>query len=1034
ANGLVASLAKSSRWSELLRGLASKGSLEPSVVTFGVAITGCSRASAWCAAVRLAEVLLEVGVEPSVISATSAVSTCEKSSAWQCAVQSLNDLSLRSLEPNIVGFGAVASACEKAGGFWRQAAQQLQSLRRRGIQVSLVLLNAVSSACEKACASGTDGSPWQLGISLLALAPKLKMLPDAVSHNAAISACEKVGAWEQALDLLQDLRRLGLLSTLSFNAAISACARTFRWDLALLLWEDLASCGLQPDLITYSSLISACEKGLVWRRALAIFSELSWGEDPGTGKREAVNRGIKPDLVLCNAVVSACEKGQQWEKALWLVMTLRKLGPSPDAVSYSAAISACSKSAWPWALWLFTHAGDVSLPAASAALGAVARARSWQVALALASLMRQRGALDAGTLALVADASGSSGQLPGIMEEVPLDKLRNVAIIAHVDHGKTTLVDQLMKQSGMGLKVTERMMDSKALEQERGITILSKATRISWNGYVFNIVDTPGHADFGGEVERVLSMVDGVVLLVDIIEGPKAQTKFVLQKALKHEKMKPLVVINKVDRPLTRDPGEVENDIFDVFATMASNDDQLEYPTLYASGKAGFCARSLEEARSDSRPTDMAVLYEAIKDVVPPPSPQEADPAVVAADEKCKGFSMLVSQLDRLPALGPTVTGKVFSGQIHKGDKISCKNLQGEVVASGKVKEITVVLGVTREPVKMAKAGDIVSISVQGFMPKWTQTLVSHAKVPPVPCQPIDPPILAVRASVNDSPLAGKDGKYITLNAMGERLEKEALTNPAIEIAASPNRDYFEIRGRGEMQLGILIEEMRREGYEMSLSPPSVVKSVSEDGTTMEPWEDVQIEVDLNHGSQVIERMSGRNAKIVDMNTVGDRQVIRLEAPTSSMLGLRSWLREISGGTAIVVSEFKEMQPLGPPAPRDRNGVLCANTAGIATAVDLGKAARLGKLFIGDGFEVYPGMIFGESNGQLDIDTNISRKHDGYTSASGYSPPAEKRLEEALSYILEDEKLEVTPKRIVMRKAILDANERRVAAKAAAKR
>ncbi|CAJ1420432.1 unnamed protein product [Effrenium voratum] len=265
-------------------------------------------------------------------------------------------------------------------------------------------------------------SPWQLGISLLALAPKLKMLPDAVSHNAAISACEKVGAWEQALDLLQDLRRLGLLSTLSFNAAISACARTFRWDLALLLREDLASCGLQPDLITYSSLISACEKGLVWRRALAIFSELSWGEDPGTGKRE----GIKPDLVLCNAVISACEKGQQWEKALWLVMTLRKLGPSPDAVSYSAAISACSKSAWPWALWLFTHAGDVTLPAASAALGAVARARRWQVALALASLMRQRGALDAGTLALVADASGSSGQLPGIMEEARGLLLRQV--------------------------------------------------------------------------------------------------------------------------------------------------------------------------------------------------------------------------------------------------------------------------------------------------------------------------------------------------------------------------------------------------------------------------------------------------------------------------------------------------------------------------------------------------------------------------------------------------------------------------------
>lgn len=619
------------------------------------------------------------------------------------------------------------------------------------------------------------------------------------------------------------------------------------------------------------------------------------------------------------------------------------------------------------------------------------------------------------------------------VEETPLEKLRNVAIIAHVDHGKTTLVDQLMKQSGMGLKVTERMMDSKDLEQERGITILSKATRISWNGYVFNIVDTPGHADFGGEVERVLSMVDGVVLLVDIIEGPKTQTKFVLQKALKHPKMRPLVVINKVDRPMMRDKGEVENDIFDIFATMASADEQLEYPTLYASGKAGFCARSLEEAQSENRPTDMVTLYETIRDVVPPPEPAEVDPEVIAADEKNKGFSMLVSQLDRLPALGPTVTGKIHSGQIHKGDKISCKNLNGEVVGSGKVKEITVVLGVTREAVKSAKAGDIVSISVTGFMPRWTQTLVSHAKVPPVECQPIDPPILAVRAAVNDSPLAGKDGKYITLNALGERLDKEALTNPAIEVAPSPNRDYFEIRGRGEMQLGILIEEMRREGYEMSLSLPSVVKSKGEDGGVLEPWEDVQIEVDMNQGSQVMDRMSIRGAKVIDMQTAGDRQTIHLEASTASMLGLRSWLREISGGTATVVSDFKELRPEGPKAPKDRNGVLIANTAGISTSVDLGKVARMGKLFITEGVEVYPGMIFGENSGQNDIDTNISRKHDGYQTAANFSC-AEKRLEEALSYILEDEKLEVTPKRIAMRKAILDANERRILAKAAAKK
>ncbi|CAE8615687.1 unnamed protein product [Polarella glacialis] len=610
----------------------------------------------------------------------------------------------------------------------------------------------------------------------------------------------------------------------------------------------------------------------------------------------------------------------------------------------------------------------------------------------------------------------------------------NIAIIAHVDHGKTTLVDCLMKQSGMGMKVTERMLDSKDLEAERGITILSKATRISWNGYLFNIVDTPGHADFGGEVERVLSMVDGVVLLVDAVEGPKAQTKFVLQKALKYKDMKPLVVVNKVDRPMHRDPGEVENDIFDIFATMATSDSQLDYPTLYASGKAGFCARTLEEARSENRPTHMLALFETIRDHVPPPRPVAVEQSILDADEKCQGFSMLVTQMDRLPGgLGPTVTGKVYSGQIFKGEKIMCKNIAGEVVGNGKVKEITVVQGVTREPVKRATAGDIVSVSVTGFVPKWTQTLVSHPKVPSIACEAIDPPVLAVRASVNDSPLAGKDGKYITMNSIGERLDKEAVTNPAIEIEVSGQRDYFEIRGRGEMQIGILIEEMRREGYEMTLSPPSVVKTRNEDGTIMEPWEDVTIEVNIEHGSSVIDRMSIRGATVKDMDTKGDRQTLKFDASTQAMLGMRSWLREVTGGTAAVVSEFKEQRPEGPKPPRARNGVLVCNTLGLATPVDLGKVARLGTLFIPSGIEVYPGMIFGQTNDFNDLDTNISRKHDGYESAKGIPPPQEKRLEEALAFIESDEKLEVTPKRIYMRKAILCANERRIVAKAAMK-
>jgi GTP-binding protein len=611
--------------------------------------------------------------------------------------------------------------------------------------------------------------------------------------------------------------------------------------------------------------------------------------------------------------------------------------------------------------------------------------------------------------------------------------IRNVAIIAHVDHGKTTLVDQLMKQSGMGMKVTERMLDSKALEQERGITILSKATRINWNGYLLNIVDTPGHADFGGEVERVLSMVDGVVLLVDTVEGPKTQTKFVLQKALQRANMKPIVVINKVDRPSVREAGEVENEIFDTFVSVCTNDDQLDYPTLYASGKAGFCAKSLEEARSDNRPTDMVALYEALRDNVPPPSPPELDPDIVAADEKNGGFSMLVSQLDKLPALGATVTGKVFSGWVQKGDKIHAKNLDGEVVSSGTVKDVTVVTGVTREPIKKAMAGDIVSVSVTGFNPRWTQTLVSTAKVPSIACTPIDPPVIAIRTSVNTSPLAGKDGKHLTLFSIGERLEKESMTNPSIEVVESEQRDYFEVRGRGEMQLGILIEEMRREGYEMTLSPPTVVRRQDENGVWLEPWEDVQIECSMDHGSSVIDRLGQKGAKVVDMTSEGDRQTIHLEMATAASLGLRTWLRELTGGTATVVSEFKEMRPAGPAQPKERNGVLISNNSGVSTAVDLSKVARLGTLFIPEGVEVYPGMIFGEvSASRDDIDTNISRRHDGYRSAGNYSVQ-EKKLEQALTYIHDDEQLEVTPKRIVMRKAILDSVERKVAAKKAAK-
>lgn len=613
-----------------------------------------------------------------------------------------------------------------------------------------------------------------------------------------------------------------------------------------------------------------------------------------------------------------------------------------------------------------------------------------------------------------------------------LDKIRNVAIIAHVDHGKTTLVDQLLKQCGMGLKVTERMLDSKDLEQERGITILSKATRINWNGYLFNIVDTPGHADFGGEVERVLQMVDGVVLLVDAIEGPKAQTTFVLQKALTHANMQPIVCINKVDRPAQRPPGEVENEIFDLFVGLDASDEQLDYPTLYASGKAGFCAKSLEEALSEDRPNHMIALFEAIAERVPPPRLLEVPPEVEKADEQGQGFSMLVSQFDQLPALGATVTGKVFSGRVKKGDKILSKGLDGNVVAQGKVKDVTVVQGVTRQPAKGASAGDIVSVSVTGFLPRWTQTLVSHKLVDAVPCTPIDPPVLAVRASVNDSPLAGKDGKHTTLLSIGDRLQKEAVSNPAIEVIEGENRQYFEIRGRGELQLGILLEEMRREGYEMSLSPPSVVMTKSADGELLEPWEIVQIEVNQDDSGATLDKMASRGSKLVDMSPAGDRVRLRFEVATKAFLGIRTWLREMTGGTAVVTTQFLETRPAAQYGS-DRNGVIVANSPGIATSVDLAKAMKYGTLFITEGTEVYMGMIVGAHNAPGDFETSVARKHDGYASASQTVAKREMTLEQALSFILTDEKLEVTPKRIYLRKAVLDSSARKQLARQAAK-
>eukprot|EP00913_Durusdinium_trenchii_P014580 g13679.t1 len=568
------------------------------------------------------------------------------------------------------------------------------SLPKAGIEASVVLLNAVSSACEKACAQDEALTrPWPLALALLSLASSW---PDTVAYSTAISTCEKA-VWEQALEVLWAMRCSSVrMNTYAFNAAISACASGYHWEGAFCLWDEMqAMHGLKPDLITYSALISACAEGLKWRHTLALLSEawqgseqvifsLFWaGGDCGlralrraglggprltglvnprvadrvahivrwtrNGQRNmeeeaAQPKKIQPDLILCNTVISACEKGHQWEKALCVLAALLLRGPRPDAISYSAAMSACcAASAWQWALWLQKesdtgHFG--SLPATSVLVSALCAQRNWQVALSslVSPCSDASHGMDAGAWASVAAAAVGRARLQ-IMEDAEI-----------------------------------------RVEAEAGLT--------PRYAYPAILSSKPGAGRrFAASVEETpLEKLRNVAIIAHVDHGPD-----------------PLVVINKVDRPMVREKGEVENEIFDVFATMATSDEQMEYPTLYASGKAGFCASSLEEAQSDGRPTDMKILYETIRDVVPSPEPASVDPDILALDEKNKGFSMLVSQLDRLPALGPTVTGKIFSGQIHKGDKIHCKSLQGEVVASGKVKEITVVLGVTREPVKSAK-------------------------------------------------------------------------------------------------------------------------------------------------------------------------------------------------------------------------------------------------------------------------------------------------------------------------------------------
>ena len=599
-----------------------------------------------------------------------------------------------------------------------------------------------------------------------------------------------------------------------------------------------------------------------------------------------------------------------------------------------------------------------------------------------------------------------------------MSSIRNIAIIAHVDHVKTTLVDTMLKQSGIfraNQNVAERAMDSNDLERERGITILAKCTSLTWKDVRVNIVDTPGHADFGGEVERILSMVDGVVLLVDAAEGPMPQTKFVLGKALKLG-LKPIVVINKIDRQDARQD-EVLDEIFDLFMALDANDEQLDFPTVYASGRGGWAVRDLDEERKDISP-----LFDLILEHVHEPKADKNAP-----------FSMLITTREYDSYLGRVLTGRVHSGVIKLNMPIKVIDREGNLVESGRVSKLLTFRGLERIPVESAEAGDIVALA---GLEKATvsETIASPDVNVPLPAQPIDPPTLAMTFSINDSPLAGREGAKLTSRVLRDRLMKEAEGNIAIRITETEDRDAFEVAGRGELQLGVLIETMRREGFELSISRPRVLyKNDPETGQRLEPIEEIQIDVDDEYVGVVVESMSQRKAEMIDMRPSGGGKTrIIFHGPSRGLIGYHGPFLTETRGTGIMSRVFYSYGPYRGAVEGRRNGVLISNGDGEAVAYALWNLEERGIMFISPGTQVYQGMIIGENSRDNDLEVNpLKAKQLTNVRASGkdeairLTPPKLMTLEQAIAYVEDDERVEVTPKSIRIRKAILCPHERK---------
>ena len=595
--------------------------------------------------------------------------------------------------------------------------------------------------------------------------------------------------------------------------------------------------------------------------------------------------------------------------------------------------------------------------------------------------------------------------------------LRNVAIIAHVDHGKTTLVDRLLQQSGAlreNQRVAERALDSNDLERERGITILAKVTSILWQDTRINIVDTPGHADFGGEVERILNMVDGALVLVDAAEGPLPQTKFVVSKALKVG-LKPIVIINKVDRPDAR-PATVVNEVFDLFAALDASEEQLDFPILYGSAKQGWMAAAAEGPKDRG----MAALFNLVLAHVAPPKVEEGP------------FRMLGTILEANPYLGRIVTGRITSGTVSSNQIVKVIDRNGKQIEEGRVTKVLAFRGLDRTGVEEASAGDIVAIA------GLPQATVSHTICAPevtqaLPAQPMDPPTLAMTFRINDSPLAGTEGDKVQSRVIRERLLREAEGNVALRVSESTEKDSMEVAGRGELQLGILIETMRREGFELSVSRPKVLLERDARGELMEPIEEVVIDVDQEHTGIVVEKLSSRKGEMVEMRpSGGGRSRLVFRAPTRGLIGYQGELLTDTRGTAVMNRLFHAYELYRGEIAGRRNGVLISNDQGEAVAYALWNLEDRGPMMIEPGWKVYRGMIIGEHTRGNDLEVNVLKgkkltniRTHSKDEAVRLIPPIQMTLEKALAYIGDDELVEVTPKAIRLRKKLLDPNDRK---------